>query len=837
MKFYSDNKIILLFTIVIIGVVASVIITENNKYEMQESNKWVEHTHQVFDKSSHIESSIQYNLIINRGFRISGYKVFLEETQMSYKEVKKQLKELGLLVNDNKKQVLRVKYLEKLVDNRIAFLYKENQRAVGKGFDLKYKLDFLNKKKAYLDKVKGVIAAIQTEEASLLKTRQDVYFKSSVAFYRSFYLVLGFVLALIILMFSLLNHNLKEKEKIKDVLLVKNEWYNQLMSSLGWGVISVDDNGVITFINRVAQELSGCKEGKVIGEVMEGLFEIRNEEKESIVLRPLIDVMQVNQVIPLGNHTVLKRKDGSKIYIDGSAAPIHSQKGTIIGSVLVFRDISEEEKVQLALLDSLKEIKDYKYAIDASAMVTITDPNGVISYVNDNFCTASKYSRAELIGQDHRIVNSGFHSKELMGELWATISSGKIWKGEVKNRKKDGTSYWVDTTIVPFLNNEGKPYQYIAIRSDITERKKVEEEFSTLANNMSQQAWMSDKDGVFWYNQRWLDYSGTTLEEVKGHGWVKVLHPDHLQRFLAKRKQGMESGEGWEDVCPLRGSDGSYRWFLSQAVPVFDDQLKVTRWFGTNTDTTILKEAEEELVEKQRELELKIEELSKSNSELDRFVYSASHDLRAPLKSMLGLIGIVKRSEESENTDQITRLEMLHSSVIRLDNFIEDILNYSRNTRMGIVSEEINFGQLIEEIRNSHKFMEGANEIKPLVEIDQKEKFISDKKRIIVIFNNIISNAIKYKDTSKEESFVSIIVECDSEKAIITIEDNGIGIAEDKQEKVFDMFYRATKLSNGSGLGMYIVKETLENLGGSITLESELNRGTKFSIQIPNQNN
>ena len=180
---------------------------------------------------------------------------------------------------------------------------------------------------------------------------------------------------------------------------------------------------------------------------------------------------------------------------------------------------------------------------------------------------------------------------------------------------------------------------------------------------------------------------------------------------------------------------------------------------------------------------------------------------------------------------------MLKDSVVRLDGFIEDILNYSRNTRMDVVNEEINFGEVLEEIRNSQKFAEGADKLKPLIEIYQKGKFISDKKRLNVVLNNIVSNAIKYKDTSKEEYFVSIFVECDIENAIITIEDNGIGIADDKKEKVFDMFYRATTLSTGSGLGLYIVKETLEKLGGTITLESKLNMGTKFSIQIPNQNN
>jgi PAS domain S-box-containing protein len=835
MKLTFKIKIILLFSIVILGIIVSVLITERNESGMQKSNELVEHTHQVFAKSSHIESIIQYNLIANQSYRISGYTVFLEETQLAYKEINKQLAELGLLVKDNKKQVLRIKYLENLVDMRIIFLYKDNQRAVGKGFDLKYNLDFLNKKKVYLDQVKRTITGLQDEENKLLKIHQDEYFKSNVAFYNSFYLLLFFVLGLIILMFFLLKYNLKEKEKIKDILLAKNEWHNQLMGSLGWGVISVDVNGVITFINLVAQELSGWKEEKWIGQVIDDIFEIRNEEGESKVTNTLVDVMQEDKVLWLGGHTVLKREDGSKIDIDGSGAPIHNQDRRIIGSVLLFRDISEEKKVQVELQTSLKEINDYRHALDESSIVAITNQKGVISYVNDNFCKISKFSRDELIGQDHRVINSGHHSKEFFRELWTAIANGKIWKGEIKNRSKDATLYWVDTTIVPFLNEEGKPYQYVSIRSDITERKKLEEEFLTLANNMAQQAWMANKDGVYWYNQRWLEYCGGTLDEMKGYGWHKVHHPDHLQRFLAKRKQGMESGEGWEDVHPLRGSDGSYRWFLSRVVPTRDTQGKVIRWFGTNTDTTILKEAEEKLVEKQRELELKVEELYKTNSELDRFVYRTSHDLRAPLKSMLGLIGIVKEREESSNVDQLKRLEMLNKSIVKLDAFIEDILNYSRNTRVDVVKEEINFEEIIQEIRKSHEFMEGADEIKFEVEIHQTENFLSDKRRINVLLKNLISNAIKYKDGNKEASFVTILIECDSENGIITIEDNGIGISEEHQEKVFEMFYRATKLSTGSGLGMYIAKETLEKLGGSITLKSELNIGTKFIIQIPNQ--
>ena len=241
---------------------------------------------------------------------------------------------------------------------------------------------------------------------------------------------------------------------------------------------------------------------------------------------------------------------------------------------------------------------------------------------------------------------------------------------------------------------------------------------------------------------------------------------------------------------------------------------------------------EEELQKKA--LEKSHEELKKTNKELDSFVYSVSHDLRAPLSSMLGVVGLCETATEDPFIQK--NVGFLKTSIKKLDGFITDILDYSKNSRLEITSHEIHFEALLNDVSNNLKFM-GIDEQKKVsirTTVNNGTLFYSDKSRLNIILNNLISNGIRYQDPHAPDPFVEITVEVSKSAASIRVKDNGVGIDKENHAKVFNMFYRVSNKSIGSGLGLYIVKEAVEKLNGTIELRSEMGTGTEFSIHLPN---
>ncbi len=227
------------------------------------------------------------------------------------------------------------------------------------------------------------------------------------------------------------------------------------------------------------------------------------------------------------------------------------------------------------------------------------------------------------------------------------------------------------------------------------------------------------------------------------------------------------------------------------------------------------------------------EELKKANAELDKFVYSVSHDLRAPLKSMAGVVEITEEISEDPMVQE--HMGMLKSSISKLDNFITEMLDYSRNARAEVRKEEINFKQILDDITaNLQHMSDNHRKVDISVKVNSPKPFSSDKARINAVLSNLVSNAIRYQNPSVAEPFVNIEVNTDDAAATIMVQDNGIGISKELHQKIFEMFYRVTEDSVGTGVGLYLVKETVDKLNGAIIVDSEPGVGTAFNLTIPN---
>jgi PAS domain S-box-containing protein len=483
----------------------------------------------------------------------------------------------------------------------------------------------------------------------------------------------------------------------------------------------------------------------------------------------------------------------------------------------IIQDISER-------METLKE-SEQKYQSLVERL-----PMGIVIYRQNKLVYANAQAHVilgaekskDLIDTDvMKFVHPDFQKRIIrrMKEVAAGMPAPMV---EQKYIRIDGATVDVETMAFPFMYR-GEPCIQVVFR-DISEKKLNEENvkknemlLSQLFQNVPIATVMLDEFGkVQLVNKGFKETFGYDIDDLKGKNLNDLIVPEQLRNEGIDLNNLITSIKTISVETVRRHKTGRLVSVIIYGVPVMLNNQTI----GIYVDITERMRVEEELKTR--------------NIELDNFVYKVSHDLRAPLSSILGLVNLAKLPGNTDNP--MDYIDIIGNKVEHLDHFIGDVLSHSKNLKMEVTLCKVDFGPIIDRAFKELSYLEGAKEMMRSISIEGIE-FFSDPWRISEIFRNLISNAVKYRKLDRVQSEIAIKILVDNLRVDISFIDNGIGIEEHNLTRIFEMFYRATEQSDGSGIGLYIVKNAVDKLGGQISVASKPNQGTRFSIILPNRVN
>lgn len=501
----------------------------------------------------------------------------------------------------------------------------------------------------------------------------------------------------------------------------------------------------------------------------------------------------------------------------------------------------------------LLRLRNFETALNASAIVAITDRHGTITYVNDKFCEISKYPREELLGQTHRVINSGYHSKEFFREMWTTISQGNIWRGDIRNRARDGSFYWLNATITPVLGQDGTPEHYVAIRFDITEQKRTE---IALAKTLSQMDALlraarsaiiaTDLNGVITvFNTGAEQLLGYSAKEVVGRHTPLLFYAPEEVAAREKQFEGhLTPVVTGPHVLVVRASSGeideaewTYIHREANRIPV---RVAITPIRGESGETIGFLHVASDITE-ERQIRKSLAASRDSALQAARakadFLANMSHEIRTPMNGVIGMIDLLRdtplTSHQKEYVDTIQR------SGETLLTIVNDILDFSKIEAGKMTMESIPFDprETVEDVvqvlaPNAHR---KGLEIASLIHPDVPQSVKGDPTRVRQILLNLLGNAIKFTEKGQVAVRLRVVERgLENAKVRLSVTDTGLGMTPEVVGKLFSAFTQGDNSTNrrfgGTGLGLAITHKLVSLMGGTIDVDSAPTKGSGFSV-------
>jgi PAS domain S-box-containing protein len=668
---------------------------------------------------------------------------------------------------------------------------------------------------------------------------------------------------------SQLQEEIVGHKKDEEALRQSEERWSTTLASIGDGVIATDISGKVTFMNTVAQDLTGWKMAEVDQKPVSEVFNIVNETTRQKAENPVDKVLRLGTICSLANHTILIRKDGTEISIDDSGAPIKDAVGATSGVVLVFRDITERRKSEIMLRRVEERNRLLADILERSSQpFGIGLPDGSLGIVNKAFCDLTGYTAEELKTLDWaKVLTPPEYLSMEEEKLAELVTTGQPVRYQKEYIRKDKFRVPIELLVHLVRNAEGQAEYYYSFLTDITERKQAEEaqklleqNFRNSLNNSPMGVTIADLNfNTVYANQTFLDIFGyKNLEQVKASPPQDHYTPATYAEYLRRKEQRGRGETNPENIeIDVVRKDGSIR-----HLQIF---LKSVLWDGKQqyqtlyNDITERKEAtdqlaglNEELKSFNSQLEMKVEERTKqleeavevaeaSNRTKSEFLASMSHELRTPLNAIIGFSQVLHEKYFGElNEKQAEYIADIVDSGKHLLSLINDILDLSKIEagKMELDISEVKIAELLQGSLVMIKEKAMAHNISLDLKIAENINGASirgDERRLKQVMFNLLSNSAKFTPDGG-----AILVEAKKTETEITVSvtDTGIGMTTQEQKRLFEAFYQASGgikgKTPGTGLGLAITRSIIEKHGGRIWMESAgLNKGSTFIFTLP----